>query len=114
MKEFPSGFDPEYHEYSVSLAQIEELTGYAVLEFGTPWCGHCKASTAAVQETLSKRQLPHIKVLDGKGQRLGRSFKVKLWPTLILLDDGSEVARLVRPTSAEQVEDFLSLTPALG
>ena len=32
-------------------------------------------------------------------QPLGRSFRVKLWPTLVFLRDGEEVARLVRPVT---------------
>jgi len=51
--------------------------------------------------------LPHIKVHDGKGQPLGRAFGVKRWPTLILLRDGEEVARLVRPRTPGEIEDFL-------
>jgi thioredoxin 1 len=39
----------------------------------------------------------HIKVEDGKGKPLGRSFRVKLWPTLVFLRDGQVVARAVRP-----------------
>jgi thioredoxin 1 len=35
----------------------------------------------------------HVKVEDGSGRRLGRSFGVKLWPTLVFLRDGREVAR---------------------
>jgi thioredoxin 1 len=50
----------------------------------------------------------HIKVGDGKGQPLGRSFRVKLWPTLIGLRDGREVARVVRPTSPREIAELLS------
>ncbi|HBQ41630.1 MAG TPA: thiol reductase thioredoxin, partial [Halieaceae bacterium] len=32
---------------------------------------------------------------------------VKLWPTLILLRAGQEVARVVRPTAASQVTQLL-------
>jgi thioredoxin 1 len=43
-------------------------------------------------------------VEDGKGRPLGRSFRVKLWPTLVYLDKGVEVGRVVRPNSAEDIE----------
>jgi thioredoxin 1 len=46
-----------------------------------------------------------MKVEDGQGRPLGRSFRVKLWPTLIFLRDGKEIARLVRPASAAQVRE---------
>ena len=34
---------------------------------------------------------------------LGRSYRVKLWPTLVLLKDGQELARLVRPMQANDI-----------
>jgi thioredoxin 1 len=45
----------------------------------------------------------HVKIEDASGKRLGRSFKVKLWPTLISLVDGREVARVVRPRSVDEL-----------
>ena len=54
----------------------------------------------------------HIKVEDGSGRPLGRAFRVKLWPTLIFLRDGQEVARLVRPQSAGAIRDALSQAAA--
>ena len=53
--------------------------------------------------------MPHVKVEDGPGLPLGRSFKVKLWPTLVFLHDGREVARLVRPSGTDQIVDALRL-----
>ncbi|MCH2219120.1 MAG: thioredoxin family protein, partial [Dechloromonas sp.] len=47
--------------------------------------------------------LAHIKIEDGPGRRLGRTYRVKLWPTLIFLRDGQEVERLVRPTAEADV-----------
>ena len=44
---------------------------------------------------------------DGPGQPLGRSYRVKLWPTLVFLRDGQEVARLVRPQDAQEIADAL-------
>ncbi len=82
-------------------ADVEAMQGLVLLEFGTAWCGHCQAAQVVISEVL--RQHPHwrhIKVEDGPGRALGRSFRVKLWPTLVLLRDGQEVARVVRPTRA--------------
>jgi thioredoxin 1 len=45
--------------------------------------------------------LRHIKIYDGKGRPLGRSFRVKLWPTLVFLRDGQVMHRAVRPTQEE-------------
>jgi thioredoxin 1 len=43
----------------------------------------------------------HIQIEDGKGKPLGRSFRVKLWPTLVFLRDGKMIRQLVRPEAAE-------------
>ena len=50
----------------------------------------------------------HIKVADASGRRLGRSYGVKLWPTLVFLRDGKEAARLVRPDESTEIAEALS------
>lgn len=109
MKSYQKGFNPTYQEEAPTIDEVGKMIGFAVLEFGTNWCEHCIATIPAVRQILSGRALPHIKVLDGKGKTLGRSFKVKLWPTLILLESGREVARLVRPVHVDEVQEFLAL-----
>jgi thioredoxin 1 len=62
-----------------------------------------------VEEALEDHPgLRHIKVADASGKRLGRSFGVKLWPTLVFLKDGVEVARAVRPRDAEEIRAALA------
>lgn len=108
MKASQNGFNPDYAEEAPTAEQLAGLKGVALIEFGAPWCGHCQAAAPAVKQALAAHPLlPHIKVYDGKGKPLGRGFKVKLWPTLILLRDGVEVARLVRPLHAEQLTELL-------
>lgn len=92
-----------------SRAELDALAGLTLLEFGTDWCGHCRAAQPALAEVLPKRsQWRHIKVEDGSGYPLGRSYRIKLWPTLVLLRDGQEVARLVRPTQAADISAALN------
>lgn len=90
-------------------AAVDALQGLTLLEFGTDWCGHCRAAQPALAEVLPKHlQWRHLKVEDGPGRPLGRSYRVKLWPTLVLLRDGQEVARLVRPTQAADIAAALN------
>lgn len=81
-----------------SREQTDRLPGTTVLEFGTPWCSHCQRAQPLIAQVLQERpDVAHVKVEDGPGRRLGRSYGVRLWPTLIVLRDGQEHARLVRP-----------------
>ena len=77
------------------------MAGPVVLDFGTDWCGHCRAAAPLVERALADHPgVRHVRVEDGPGRPLGRSFRVKLWPTLVFLRDGTELARVVRPSSA--------------
>ena len=92
-----------------SRADVDALAGATLLEFGTSWCGHCRRAQPLIGAALAGRdRVRHLKVEDGGGLPLGRSFGVKLWPTLVFLRDGKEVARLVRPGSAEAIAQALA------
>jgi thioredoxin 1 len=87
-----------------SLADVQAWPGLTLLEFGTEWCGHCRAAQPLIAQALAAQpHWQHCKVEDGPGRPLGRSYRVKLWPTLVLLRDGQEVGRLVRPSGADVV-----------
>jgi thioredoxin 1 len=104
-----STFKPYLSETEApSRADVDALPGLTLLEFGTEWCSHCRAAQPAVAQALAQHpQWQHLKVEDGSGRALGRSYRIKLWPTLLLLRDGQEVARVVRPTAAQDVLNAL-------
>lgn len=89
--------------------EIDSKQGPLVLEFGTPWCGHCLAAQPLIEAAFKDfPTVAHIKIEDGRGRALGRSYRVKLWPTLIFLESGKEVARLVRPTESAPIVEALA------
>ena len=89
--------------------EIDALPGPVLLEFGTEWCGYCRRAQPLVAEALAAHPgVRHIKVADASGKRLGRSFGVKLWPTLVFLKDGKEAVRIVRPADAGEIRAALA------
>jgi len=103
-------FDSLYHEEEPTREAIDAGSGPVLLEFGANWCGHCQALAPAVEQLLSEHpEVQHVRIADGRGKRLGRSFRVKLWPTLILLRDGEVIEQLVRPTPAQARQGFRKL-----
>ena len=98
-----------YLETEPARAAVDALQGPALLEFGSPSCGHCRRAQPLIAQALAAHPgVRHLKVADASGRRLGRSFGVKLWPTLVLLADGKEVARLVRPQQVVEIERALA------
>ncbi|RZL32505.1 MAG: thioredoxin [Rubrivivax sp.] len=103
-----SVFKP-YSSDEPGRADVDALAGATVLEFGANWCGICQAAQPAIADALAAHgPLRHLKVEDGRGRPLGRSFGIKLWPTLVMLQDGREVARVVRPGSQGEIAAALS------
>jgi thioredoxin 1 len=103
-----------------SRQDVDGMAGRVVLEFGTGWCGFCRGAEPRIAALLARYpQVKHVKVEDGPGRKLGRSFRVKLWPTLVFLHDGAIVRQLARPEDAELEEAFSTLArettgPATG
>jgi thioredoxin 1 len=89
--------------------EVDQLAGPTLLEFGSPGCGHCRTAQPLLASALATHPgVHHIKIADASGRPLGRSFKVKLWPTLVFLRDGHEIARLVRPRDVGTIADALA------
>lgn len=98
------GYERNYASQALGRPEVDALPGAVVLEFGTGWCGHCSAAQPAIEAAFGEHpRVSHLKIEDGPGRRLGRSFRVKLWPTLVFLHDGQEVARTVRPRDSREV-----------
>jgi thioredoxin 1 len=90
----------------LTRAELDSTKGSLLLEFGAGWCPICQAARPLIDRALAAHpNVRHVWVEDGKGKPLGRSFRVKLWPTLIFLKDGQELARLVRPSDKSELAE---------
>jgi len=96
--------DNAYAQTEPSRAEVNSLPGPTLLEFGSPTCGHCRRAQPLIAAALAAHpRVRHLKIADASGRQLGRSYQVTLWPTLVMLDGGREVARLVRPVEAGEI-----------
>lgn len=102
-----------YSSTQPDRATVDAMPGTVAIEFGTDWCGYCRAAAPHISTAMNGfTDVQHIKVEDGPGRALGRSFRVKLWPTVIVMKEGKELARVVRPEDADEVRQALALSQA--
>jgi thioredoxin 1 len=94
-------------EKAPAREELDAMSGPVLVEFGTSWCGFCQAAQRDIVDLLARHpEIRHVKVEDGPGRRLGRSFRVKLWPNLVFMKDGAVVKQLARPSAREMKEGF--------
>lgn len=104
-----------YEPVEPAREAIDKLEGPTLVEFGSPTCGHCRAAQPLIASALAAHpKVRRIKIEDGSGRPLGRSFKVKLWPTLVFMNGGKEVGRLVRPREEEPIREALTRIDPAG
>jgi thioredoxin 1 len=101
---------PKVDEGEPTRAEIDDSNGPVLLEFGAGWCPYCQALAPKLAALL--RDYPgirHIKIEDGPGRLLGRSFRVKTWPNLVFLRDGQVIKQLARPDDEEVMQGLKSI-----
>ncbi len=92
-----------YQQSDLTREQIDLISEALILQFGTDWCGYCQRAEPIIEKGLSALPIRRIKIEDGPGRKLARSFKIKLWPTLLFLKSGTEIDRIVRPENMLEI-----------
>ena len=75
-----------------------------ILYFTAPWCGPCQ-TLGPIIESLSG-QIHYEKINVDENQDLSIQYGVRNVPTLLLLENGEEVSRLVGVQSKEAILEF--------
>lgn len=102
-------YTAEHATQEPARADVDALPGLTLLEFGTAWCPHCILAQPLLRQALSTRDdVRHLKIEDGPGRPLGRGYRIKLWPSVLLLRDGVEIARVVRPTTMAELAELFA------
>lgn len=89
-------------DLELTREELDSMQGTVMVEFGSASCPICQGFAPERDELLTEfPEVQHYAIEDGRGKPLGRSFRVKLWPTFVLMRDGEVVDRLVRPVAEE-------------
>ena len=88
---------------------LKQKSGIALLDFYADWCGPCKALAPTLERFAAAN--PHVtvgKINVDENSNSAEEFGIKGIPTLVFLQNGREVCRLVGVTSQNTIQDLLS------
>jgi thioredoxin 1 len=103
----------DYATTEPARAQVDATPGNLLIEFGAPWCGYCISAQPMIEHALAAHpDVVHLKIEDGSGRPLGRSFRIKLWPSLVLVRNGEELGRVVRPRDEDELTQLFAALKA--
>lgn len=87
---------------------ITDHSGRILIDFFATWCGPCKMFLPILEKTTADRTDVSVCKLDVENANEACvKYNVQSVPTLILFDDGVEIARHVGTMSRPELEIFL-------
>ena len=79
-----------------------------LLDFWAPWCGPCQMVLPLVEETANERlDIKVGKINVDEEPELAKQFRVMSIPTLVVMDHGEIVKRVVGARGKEEILELL-------
>ena len=95
---------------NITKGNFEEITksGKVLVDFYAEWCGPCRALAPVVEEIAAERDDITVgKINVDNEQELASRFGVFSIPTLVVLEGGKEVRRIVGSRPKAKLIEFL-------
>jgi len=90
-------------------AVVEQNALPVLIDFWAPWCGPCRVVSPIVEQIAqqSAGRLKLVKINTDTAPNLSQRFGIKGIPTLVLLDHGKEIARVVGALGAPALRNWV-------
>jgi thioredoxin 1 len=98
------------HVQAADWQEIQKSAKPVFLDFWAEWCGPCKMLTPTFERLAEKygERVTFAKINVDELPELANQFAVRSIPTLVLLEEGNIVERLVGLRSEQELADMLS------
>ena len=76
--------------------------------FSTTWCGPCKMFAPIVEVVSQEENVPVVKIDVEQSQDMAKAYDVRSVPTLVLMKNGTQVARHTGIMGKAQLQQFIN------
>ena len=90
-------------------AVVEQSALPVLIDFWAPWCGPCRVVSPIVEQIAqqSPGRLKLVKINTDTAPNLSQRFGIRGIPTLVLMDHGKEIARVVGALGAPALRNWV-------
>lgn len=104
-------FNVDLDDFDEHVLEASRTTP-VVVDFWADWCAPCHAVAPHLMKVIDdfagKVRLAKIEVDEGENMKLAGRYKVRGFPTVMLLRDGAELARFSGARPANWIEHWLA------
>jgi thioredoxin len=76
--------------------------------FSASWCGPCKMFAPIVEIVSQEEGVPVVKIDVEQNQEMAKAYDVRSVPTLVLMKNGTQVAKHIGIMGKAQLQQFIN------